>query len=172
MWASDEPGDIPGRNFEELTWGIAFQMLLHVHIWANLHTCESNYLEVLPKYDHQITVKTDVLETWTLNHYVCTYLCEYHIIISPPSAVCDSWKNLSTAFQTDFSLDFCEIPELNSCGFHKLHACKQHTFERRLCGPFLLHAYVSVVIDWHPLWAIQWHFRTISLCRKPAVVFL
>lgn len=38
-------------------------MLLHVHIWASLHTCESNYLEVLPKYDRQITIKTDALET-------------------------------------------------------------------------------------------------------------
>lgn len=106
-----------------------------------------------------------------LIHYVCIYLCVYHVIIPHPT-LCDSWKTLTLAFQTDFGLDFCEIPELNSCGFYKLHACKQHTFEKRMCGPFLLHAYVSVVVDWRPLWAIQWHFRTISLCRKPAVVFL
>lgn len=116
-----------------------------------LHTCESNYLEVLPKYDHQITVKTGCLGNLkTLTHYVCTYLCEYHIISSSHPAFCDSWKNLSTVSKHDFSLDFCEIPELKSCGFHKLHACKQHTFERRLCGPFLLHAYVPVVVDWRP----------------------
>lgn len=83
----------------------------------------------------------------------------------------DLGGSLCMVFWKDVVCDVCE----KSCAQQlrlKSHACKRPTFEGRVWGPFLLCAYVSVVGDGRPLWAIQWHFRTISCCRKPAAVFL
>lgn len=140
----------------------------------HLQTCIPTSVEVVMKYDQPSNNCNWCLGNLkAIIHYSRTSIYVQNIPESPPHPkFCDFWKNLATCFPNRFWLDFCETPESNSCVFHKLHACKQHTFVKRMCGPFLLYAYVSVVVDWRPLWAIQWHFRTISLCRKPTVVFL
>lgn len=56
-------GYIPGRNFEELAFHIFLSevllLLLYIDTYTfgpHLQTCKSNYMEVMLKYDHEVTI--------------------------------------------------------------------------------------------------------------------
>lgn len=172
--------DTPGNNRGHSTLHFSYpypNVSCHYYLLAHAHL---GHFWKLVNQELRSLVSNDIgcLGTQrlpTVDVYFARHLLMYVFSRSSPHApkYCDMWMNLTSAFQTHLCLDFHGNAGTYSCGAstHDMHV-NNIPLKGGCVGPFSYMPMSLLVVDWCPLWAILWHFRTIALGRKLAVVFL